>query len=361
MVKNLFFLLLVFVLACESNPESREIRPSVQDITESVYASVEVLPYRSYVVQSVASGIIDSLAIREGALIEKGDLICKIRANNARTRLKEAQISLKKSKEDYLGENNLLKNLKLEIETARDQLEWDSVQFKKLNRLWEQEIGSKNALEQAQLKYESTRNQLLVLQKKYKQVQSDLEKSYALAANRIEGEKNNLSDFEVRAFMDGRVYELHKEEGEIVSPQEPIAEIGSRDSFTIEMDVDEMDVTRVKLGDTAIIALDAYPDEVYRAIVVRILPKKNPQNLTYTVQAEFVQSPNLLYGLSGEGNIIVGKRRQALTLPPEYLYTKGSVMTQDGEKAIEIGMKNMQFVEILSGIDSSTIVIKPEE
>jgi multidrug efflux pump subunit AcrA (membrane-fusion protein) len=251
-------------------------------------------------------------------------------------------------------------NLKLEIETARDQLEWDSLQFKKLKGLWEQKIGSENALEQAQLKYESTRNKLLVLQKRYKQMQSDLEKAFALATNRIEGEKNTLSDFELRAFMDGRVYALHKEEGEVVSPQEPIAEIGSRDSFKIEMDVDEKDVTRIKVGDTAIIALDAYPDEVYRAIVARVLPKKNPQNLTYTVQAEFIASPNLLYGLSGEGNIIVGKRRQALTLPPEYLYTKGSVMTENGEKAIEIGMKNMQFVEILSGIDSSTNVIKPE-
>lgn len=360
MTKNLFFLILVAFLACESEPDNSKTRPKVQDITESVYASLEVLPYQSYYAQSVVSGIIDSLAIRKGDEVQKGDLICKIKADNARTRLRDAQISLQKTKDDYLGENNLLKNLKLEIETARQQLEWDSLQYTRLKRLWDQKIGSENNLQQAELKYETTQNQLKVLQKKYKQSRNDLEKAYEMASNRLKGERTTLSDFTVRALMDGRVYELHKEVGELISPQERIAEIGSRDSFKIEMDVDEVDVARISLRDTALVTLDAYPKEVYEAVILSVLPKKNAQNLTYTVRAQFIDPPELLYGLSGEANIIVGKRSRALTLPPEYLHTDHSVMTEEGEQSVEVGMKNLKFVEILSGIDSSTVVIKPE-
>jgi len=360
MTKNLFLLTLVFLLACQSEPDDSKIRPKVQDITESVYASIKVLPYQSYFAQSVASGIIDSLAIREGDEIKKGDLICIIRADHARTRLRDAQINLQKTKDDYLGENNLLKNLKLEIESAQQQMEWDSLQYTRLKRLWDQKIGSENNLQQARLRYETTQNQLKALQKKYKQSRNDLEKAYEMAANRLKGEQSSLSDFTVRALMSGQVYELHKEVGELISPQERIAEIGSIDSFKIEMDVDEVDVARISLKDTALVTLDAYPNEVYKAIILSILPKKNMQNLTYTVRAQFIAPPQLLYGLSGEANIIVGKRSQVLTLPPEYLHTDHSVMTEDGEKTVEVGMKNLRFVEILSGIDSSTIVIKSE-
>jgi len=360
-MKNSLILFVLFIFfSCDSEPDASETKPKIQNITESVYASVSIMPFQSYFAQSAASGIIDSLAIQEGDRINKGDLICMIRAENVEMRLQEAQISLQKTKDDFLGKNSLLKNLKLDIETARQQLNWDSIQYHRLKRLWNQKIGSENALQQAQLKYESSQNQLLNLKKKYQQTQSDLEKAYAIATTRLKGEETMLDDFTVRSFMNGRVYELNKEVGELVSPQERIAEIGSVDSFKIEMDVDEVDVAQISVHDTAIISLDAYPDEVFKATVTSILPKKNIQNLTYTVRAQFLDPPKLLYGLSGEANIIINKRKAAMTLPPEYLYTDHSVMTENGEVPVEIGMKNMKFVEIISGIDSSTIVLKAE-
>jgi multidrug efflux pump subunit AcrA (membrane-fusion protein) len=361
MKKSILFLGLAILFACTSESEETQTTPKIQTITESVYASVRVLPQKSYYVQSAASGIIDTLAIQEGDVIKQGDLICKIRAESAETRLTEARISLEKSRDDFLGENSLLKNLKLELETAHQQLEWDSIQYKRLSRLWDQKIGSENTLEQSKLKFESSQNRLLALKKQYEQTQNDLKNSYEMAHNRLQGEKSMLSDFTVRSLMDGRVYEVNKEVGEIISQQERLAEIGSQDSFKIEMDVDEVDVALIELSDTAIVVLDAYPEEIFKATVVSILPKKDVQNLTYTIRAQFVEAPKLLYGLSGEANIIVGQRAKALTLPPEYLFTENSVMTPDGEVPIKVGMKNMQFVEVLSGIDSSTIVIKAEE
>jgi len=360
MIKVLLPLFLLVFLACGQDSELLETKPNVQDITESVYASVEVLPRESYFAQSVASGIIDSLAVSEGDNIQKGNLICKIRADMARTRLVDAQIGLAKTRADMLGENSLLKNLKLEIETVRQQHAWDSVQYFRLKRLWKQQIGAENILEQAKVKYESSQNHLQLLNKRYIQSQTDLERAYDSAVNRLEGEKISLKDFTVRALMDGRIYEVFKEEGELISPQERLAEIGSRDSFRIEMDVDEVDVASITTGDTALVSLDAYPKEVFPAIVQSILPKKNKQNLTYTVRAQFIKAPKLLYGLSGEANIIIGRRQGALTLPPEYVQTNQSVLTKEGERAVTIGVKTMEFVEILAGIDSSTTVFKPE-
>jgi len=69
----------------------------------------------------------------------------------------------------------------------------------------------------------------------------------------------------------------------------------------------------------------------------------------------------LFNGLAGEANIIVSKRKNALTIPSGYLIDKNKVLTTDGEKEIEIGLKNLKFVEVLSGIDVNTIILKPTE
>lgn len=359
-MKKIIFYLLILLASCK-NTNKNSISPKFQDITESVYASVKVHPYNSYFVQSLANGIIEEIYIEEGCSVKKGDVLFKIKADLAKNRLDEAQLFYQETKENFLGANNLLKNIEIEIQTAKQRLELDSLQFFKLERLWNQSIGSKNEVDNAKLKYETAQNNLTLLEKKYKQTRNDLELAYEKAINRVDMEQNNLNDFTIQSLLDGVVYEVNKEVGEIVSLQDRIAEIGSADSFKIEMDIDEVDIALVSIGDTAIIALDAYPTKVFKAIITNILPKKDIQNLTYRLHSLFIEKPErLLYGLSGEANIIVDKRNNALTIPTEFLKSTNTVLTKDGEITIETGMKNMQFVEVLSGIDTSTVLIKPE-
>jgi multidrug resistance efflux pump len=331
-------------------------------VTESIYASLVVIPTDVYYAQSTATGIIETINVEIGDLVKKGDVLFTIKAANSENRVNDAQLALESAKENYSGENNLLKNIEVEIANSEEQLKQDSLNFLRLKKLWEQRIGAKVDLERAELKYQSSANNVVLLKKKYKQSSQDLKSTYKRSLNKLDNEKIQLSDFTLYSLLDGKVYGLFKEVGELITPQDRIAEIGNMDSFKLEMALDEIDITKVNVGDTAVISLDAYPNEVFTAVVSKILPKKDAQNLAYSVEGLFINSPDkLLYGLSGEANIIVERRNKVLTIPAGYLNSNNEVETEGGVIKVVTGIKNLDFVEIVSGLDTTSILVEPSQ
>lgn len=361
-MKKIFVITWITIISCNSSGDDDRVKPVYRDVTESIYASLTVIPTDVYYAQSTATGIIESVYVEIGDHVKKGDVLCKIKASNSKSRMYDATISLESAKEDYTGQNNLLKNIEAEIATGTEQLKYDSLNHVRLKNLWGQNIGAKVDLETAELKYQVSANHVTLLKKKYQQTSKDLNIAYKRSLNKLDGERTQLEDYTVHAMLGGKVYGLFKEVGELITPQERFAEIGNVDSFKIEMDVDEVDITSVNLGDTAIISLDAYPNEVFTAVVSKILPKKDEQNLTYTLEGLFIKGPDkLLYGLSGEANIIVNRRSRVLTIPASCLNSDNEVETENGVQKVVTGMRNLDYVEIVSGIDTTTMLIKPSK
>lgn len=354
---------LISILSCQDKFNKNEVRPTKSNITESVYASVKISPIVSYSPQPLRSGIIEEIYVNEGDVVEKGQILFQILPTSAaNSQLLNAEINLQEAKSNYLGENNLLNNIELEIESTKEQLSLDLINLKRQERLLSQNIGRKVDFDQVKLKYDNTRKQLELLNQKYLQTKTTLRNNYRKAVNNSKTEKADLKEFQITAEMAGKVYSINKEEGDFISGQETFAEIGSYEKFKIEMDIDEVDITKVELGDSVLISLDAYVDELFLASISKIYPKKNDVSQTFRVESEFLQQPpKLYYGLAGEANIIVSKRRNTIIIPTEYLMSKNRVLTTEGEVDVKVGMKNLDFVEILSGIDTSTSLLKPEE
>jgi HlyD family secretion protein len=351
------------IISCRNDGDETEERPKKRDITESVYASVKVTPDISYYPQSLTSGIINKIYVKEGDLIKKGQILFEITpSTDVMGQITNAQINLSETKSNFKGRNNLLNNIELEIQTSREQYRLDSANLKKQGRLLSQNIGTRDDFDRLKLKYENTTNQLEILEQKYIQTKNTLESNYKKALNSIKTERNQLANFKVFSKMDGKIYAVNKEEGDFISAQEKFAEIGSNDSFKIEMDIDEIDITKIEVGDSVLITLDAYSNTVFLANVNNVFPKKNDVTQTFRVESRFTElPPKLYYGLSGEANIIVSRRKNALVIPADYLLPNNRVLTPEGEKSVTVGLKNLAIVEILSGIDTTTTLIKPEE
>lgn len=340
-----------------------DVKPTLSDITESVYASVKIRPENSYYPQPTRSGIIKKVFVQEGDLVKKGDILFEITPSaDVTNQLTDAEINLLEAKSNYLGNSNLLNNILLEIETTKGELSLDSINFKRQESLWSEKIGKKIDYDQFKLKFQSTQKKLENLKLKYNQTQTNLQNTYKKAINRNQTGKSQLGDFTIKAEFDGKIYVINKEVGDFISSQEKFAEIGSAENFKIEMDIDEVDITKINLGDTVMIQLDAYTGQVFIAKVNKIFPKKYDNTQTFRVESIFVEAPKKIYnGLAGEANIIVSKRKNVLTIPADYLMTNSKVLTLDGEKEVQIGVKNLSFVEIISGIDANTVLHKPIE
>lgn len=342
---------------CGNDDES--IRPQVRDITESVYASLTVEPKDLYNVYSAAPGILDTLLIEEGDLVSKGQKLAQIVAQNPELNKARAQLNVELAQEKYHGNANLLETIEEDIETAERQLQIDSLNYVRQKNLWDQNIGSRNEFETRELQYERSKNNLAALRQKYAQTRTELENSYRQSQNALAQAQTQLSDYSINAKIDGRVYSVEKEAGEMILQQETLARIGAAEEFIIEMAIDEVDVARVKTGQQAVITLDAYPEQTFDAEITKIHPQKNVRTQTFKVEGVFVDPPEVLYsGMSGEANIIIDQKENTLTIPMEY-YADGVVVTDDGEVSVETGIRTMQHIEILSGIDSTTVLYKP--
>ncbi|NND95441.1 MAG: efflux transporter periplasmic adaptor subunit, partial [Flavobacteriales bacterium] len=117
----------------------------------------------------------------------------------------------------------------------------------------------------------------------------------------------------------------------------------------------------VSIGQLIYITLDAYNGQVFEAHVTRINPLKDERTQTFEVEGLFTSPPPKLYaGLSGEANIVISSIQDILSIPLDYLTSEGLVITDDGEKTIELGLRNLNKVQVLSGLDTSTTIYRPE-
>ena len=360
MSKILVLVSLIFLLiSCEN--ENEYITPQKENLTVSVYATVLIEPKDKYNVFTVTPGIISSIFVNEGDQVSAGDSIALITSDKAGIERNNAQLNYELAKSKYKSSYSDLDNLENEIKSSQEKLSQDSLEYMRRSRLFKKSVGSKTAVEQAKLAYELSRNNHNSLLNRMKQLKTELRTNYKQSKNRLEKSKLDLDDFVIRANIDGTIYSLNKEAGEIITTQEPIAMLGKTDEYIITMEVDEVDISQVELGQMVIISLDAYKGETFEGEISKIYPLKNQKTLSFVVEAQFTDMPSKLYaGLAGEANIVIDKISDVMTIPVEYLSESNKVQTKDSVVKVKVGKKNMQKVEILEGIDYDTKLVLPE-
>ena len=361
-LKKLFIFLILVTLVFAHSCKKGEVgvKAKFKEITEFVYASVSVKPVHEYQLRSATSGLIQNIFVEVGDSVKLGQKIAQIKADVSEANLKSANLQYQFSKERYQGNYSLLKSLEDDISMASALLSFDSLNFIRQENLNKKGIGAKVEFDKAKLKYNQSKYNLANLKSKYNQTKISLGNELKLSVANAQKAKINRDDYFVVSTINGKVYELYKEIGEMVNPQEPFAQIGQMDSFLIEMMIDEVDVVKVQEGQDVLILLEAYPKKVFNAKITNITPIKDKVTQTFKVEAVFVDAPKVLYsGLSGEANIVVSKREAALVLPIEYLMEGSKVKTENGEINVESGIKNLEYVEIVSGLDTNDLIYKP--
>jgi HlyD family secretion protein len=253
-------LFLLFVLLNSCNNETTGIRPNLTTITEAVYGTTTVVPKEAYTVFSPLNGIIDQSDLQEGALVKKGDELFRISNQRAKLEKKKARQNYVRARESYRGEEAILQEMDERINSAAMSLINDSINYARQSRLWRQNIGSRQALEATELKFYTSRNQVNELRNAYDRTSRELADQLALAGTALEISGQFYDEHSISAEMSGTVYEVLKQVGESVTTQTPVARIGSSDDFIIELLIDEVDIARVKVGQSvAVIHNPEYP------------------------------------------------------------------------------------------------------
>jgi multidrug efflux pump subunit AcrA (membrane-fusion protein) len=249
------------------------------------------------------------------------------------------------------------------IEVARNKMDNDDLLYQKQKNLWAEQIGTKNELELKELTAKSSRNAFNSARLRYTNLQKQINFQAKQAQKVLELAQKTNNDFSIKSDIDGKVYQLLMEEGEMVNSLSPVAIIGDHSAFLLELQVDEYDINSIKIGQKIALSMDSYKGQVFQCLVSKINPIMNERTKSFTIEARFMDPPKTLYpNLTCEANIIIQQKTKSITIPRAYLLDGNYVyLEKDKKTKVVTGLKDYQKVEILGGITTSDYIYKPKE
>ena len=350
-------LLSIFLFSCGDSVET--IRPSIESITSSVYASGTLKSKDQYQAFASVSGIVKQIFVIEGDTVKKGDAILTV--SNEVQKLNQENARIVYDYNALSANQGKLNEAASLIEFTGNKMRNDSALFYRQKNLWEQEIGTKVELEQRELALQNSKNTYNSALIRYNDLKRQLNFAASQARKNLSISQSLAGDYTLKSEIDGIVYTIYKLKGEIVSPQTSVAVIGAADKFILEMQVDENDILMIRNGQKVLVNLDSYKGKVFEAMVTRINPLMNERNKTFMVEAEFIKRPQRIYpNITFEANIVIQEKSGVLLIPRSYLLKDSLVIKSSGDTlVVKTGLKDYQKVEILSGINKDDELLKP--
>lgn len=224
-------------------------------ITEQITANGKVQPETEVKISPDVSGEIIDLQIEEGDEVKKGQLLMVIKPDIYIQSYNRAQASLSSSQARL-------------AQTEARLIESD-MSFKRASSLFKQDAIPVSDYETAQASYK-------VAQSEVKAAQFAVKSSEASLAEAQE----QLVKTKIYAPMDGTVSRLNVEKGERVVGTNMYAGtetmvIANLNLMEVKVDVNENDIVRVNLNDTALVEVDAYLGRKFKGLVTEIANSAN--------------------------------------------------------------------------------------
>lgn len=335
--------------------------PTVRNITESVYAPGTVKTRNQYEVYSNVAGTVQTLFVKAGDTVIQHAPLILIKDDIPKLNYANAAASAEYA--DLRRNENRLAQLEIKVRDNRERLVHDSLLYSRQLSLWKQGIGTRNELDQRRLAYTTAVDNLRVSQLEYLEAQRELKYSASQSNTNKLISRSQMDEHTIRAITNGIIYKVYVDPGEYVTVTKPIAVVGDRDDFYVELEVDELDVGRVQAGQTVEFQFDSDKERVYEGKVESIDPFMNTGTRSFTVRCSLLNRPEKLYpNNSADANIVVRQRQDALVIPVSYVRRDSTVLLRSGEsRKVVIGAMNFEFAEVLEGVSANDVLRLPEQ
>lgn len=350
------------LLACTG--KNGLVKPQVKSLKEAVYSSGYVVSKNEYQVFSQVDGYVVSKLVSEGEAVKNGQPIFVIESHQQNARYNIAQetynLALKNSRED----SPAIQEAKASLASAQSKFQYDSMNFVRFDNLWKTNATSRNEFDRARLTFDNSKNEVQLQKSRLKKLRDQLTLDLKNSNNNLKIAAEESGRYTVRSEMNGRVYKMLKEPGELVRRTEAMAVVGSSNQFYLQLNVDELDIKRIRVGQTVISKIDAFGEKTFEAKVSKVYPIVDARDQSVRVDAEFTDAfTDALSGLAVEGNILIRQKEKALVIPKSYLLPGDSVLVRvNGDrKKIKLvrGIETLDEVEITEGLTpESQLVLK---
>lgn len=378
-------------------------KSAVRSVVETVTASGKITPQTEVKLSSEVSGEVIQLNVQEGDSVKKGDLLCVI--NPA---IYEAIVTQSNAAVNQVKAN--LASARASLIQAKAAMEQGKRTFERNKQLYDEKVISDAEFDAARLSYEQANANYQTAQEQVNAAEFSVNSSEA----QLKQAKDNLLKTKIYSPMNGIVSLVNVKQGERVVGTAQMAgteliRVADLGNMQAEVDVNENDVLRISIGDTAEIEVDAYIKKKFRGVVNQISYSSTTavQQVMNTSQAtNFTVKIHLLKesysdliqpelgkhfpfrpGMSTTVDIKTESRNNVLTVPIQSVTTREQkdlkdksekkkadkqsadktelkeivFVVENGKavaKEVKTGIQDVSFIEISSGLKEGESIIK---
>ncbi len=288
-----------------------------EKIVQKINASGTLAPVVQVKKSAKVSARIINLTVKEGDLVEEGDLLVEMDSKRYEAAYDQAYSSLQSSIANYKKVEN---------------------ELKRAEELYKNDLTSEAELEAIRASAEVAESQV------------EQARAYLSQA------KDDLDQTKILATMDGKVTRLNKEIGEMAVgstfQEDVILEISDMSKMEVIVDIDETDIVDVEIGDTAEIEIDAIPDTLFKGTVSEIAHSATikgqgtqEQVTSFEVKITVIgQDRRFRPGMSSTVDIITDTRDDALTIPIQSLTVRDKKGTAETSEDMDQEKVEVVFV-----------------
>ena len=309
-----------------------------RDLVASVVASGQIEPRTKVDVSADVTGKIVRLAVKEGDIVKRGQFLLQIDPEQPTAALQRAEAALASAR--------------AQAAQARANLIQAERGYDRSVKIREQSPALVSDEQLEQLKTQAEVNKALLEAATF-----SVEQSVAT----VRDARQALNRTTIVAPMGGKVTRLNVEEGELAiqgtlnRDAAILLTISDMSVLQTKVKVDETDVARIGVGDSALIEIDAFPDTTFIGKVVEISNSSVTRSATgaatgdqavdYEVRVELVNPPtDTRPDFSATAKIVTASRTKALSIPIIALTVREDEALPAGDSAVTVGQQPQREV-----------------
>lgn len=325
------------------------------------------------------SGWVAEILVTEGDLVEEGQVLASLDTTEVELQIDQAEAGYNQSRsrlaeieEGPSADDIAVAEAQLElarINLQQAQSAWNAVKWQPDASMLPQGV----ALQQATVEYQQAlANYNLRVEgpsaEEITQAQGEVDR----AAAALEQVQLQLDRSQLLAPFSGTVAVVLIQEGETVSPGSPAVRLLDLSQLWVELDVDEVDLGQMQVGQGAVVNFDALPDLELEGRVDFISPAATGEGgaVTYTVRVILdAVDPRLRVGMTANADIETQRIEGALLIPNRAVIVDRETgkfyvekVTPSGSEVVEItpGSRNETYTQLLTGLaEGDQIIIRP--
>jgi HlyD family secretion protein len=342
-----------------------------RDLVSRVSASGTIETTRKVDVSASTSGKVIQLPVREGDMVEAGQLLFRIDPTPTQTLVAQIQASMRSAKANITV-----------AEATRQQAK---IEYERQKALLERNVVAEDVVQRAKSAYEVEVARTSATKEEITRLEAQLNNA-----------RHDLTKVNVHADISGIITKLNIHEGENAfvgtfnNPGTVLMTVSNLNQMEAWVEVDETDVIDLRVGQPAVVMVDAYPDTIFNGIIDRIgnspIAGTNQTAVNFEVVIHLTDTiPNVRPGLSCVADIITGTRQNVLSIPIQALTVREpeddqkndngeddpstrrrnraheGVFIIENERAffrhVTTGLTGERHFEILSGLDAGHDII----